>query len=218
MQRHHRRGSPAVTEHQPPPSASGTDARMADNDRQRLLDALRQVANQRDRTALARLAGYFAPRLLAFACQKTLDEQLAREIVQDTLLAIWHKAASFDQDKGSLTTWVYTIARNLCFDAGRRKLARITLVSADALYGQSQPPVDCRRRSGQPGARPPQDPAAALCAAAGPAPGGGPGLPRRIVPPGGRHPPRLADRHRQEPAATGIGEVGENRRQEGFRL
>ena len=139
MQGQHRRESTDVTENRPPPAANRPAAQLKEVDKQPQLDALSRVANHRDKAALARLADYYAPRLFAFACQKTADEQLAREIVQDTLLAIWHKAVTFDQDKGSLTTWIYTIARNLCFDAGRRKLARISLVSADALYDQTRP-------------------------------------------------------------------------------
>lgn len=96
--------------------------------------ALLAIANDRDKASLVILADYFSPRILSFALNKTGDPQLAMEIVQDTLLAIWKKASTFDEDRGSLVTWIYTIARNLCFDAGRKKRARPQLATADLLY------------------------------------------------------------------------------------
>ncbi|WP_199610681.1 sigma-70 family RNA polymerase sigma factor [Flocculibacter collagenilyticus] len=96
--------------------------------------AIIRVANHRDKKALAELADFFANRIFAFALTKVGDEQSAKEIVQDTLFAIWNKAATYNQDKGNVSTWVYTIARNLCFDLGRKRLSRPQLVNADVVY------------------------------------------------------------------------------------
>jgi len=44
----------------------------------------------------------------------------ADEIAQETLLAVWRKAAQFDPSSAGATAWIYTIARNLRIDAVRR--------------------------------------------------------------------------------------------------
>jgi len=46
--------------------------------------------------------------------------QLAEELAQETLLAVWRKAAAFDRAKAAPSTWIFTIARNLRIDAARR--------------------------------------------------------------------------------------------------
>ncbi|WP_051215924.1 sigma-70 family RNA polymerase sigma factor [Ferrimonas futtsuensis] len=108
----------------------------------RLAQAMTRVANHRDKQAYAELFRHFAGRVHAFCFTRLGDDQTAREVTQDTLLAVWQKAASFDLDKGNVSTWIYTIARNRCFDLGRQKLSRPTLVSADELYLEPTPVED----------------------------------------------------------------------------
>ncbi|WP_169307051.1 sigma-70 family RNA polymerase sigma factor [Ferrimonas sediminicola] len=109
---------------------------------QRLARAMTRVANNRDKQAYAELFRHFAGRVHAFCVARVGDDQTAREVTQDTLLAVWQKAASFDLDRGNVSTWIYTIARNRCFDLGRQKLARPTLVSADEIYVEPAPVED----------------------------------------------------------------------------
>lgn len=108
----------------------------------RLAQAMTRVANNRDKQAYAELFRHFAGRVHAFCFTRLGDDQTAREVTQDTMLAVWQKACSFDLDKGNVSTWVYTIARNRCFDLGRQKLSRPTLVSADELYLEPTPVED----------------------------------------------------------------------------
>ena len=49
-----------------------------------------------------------------------MDEQMAEEIVQETMVKIWRKASQFDPAKASATTWIYTIGRNLRIDMLRK--------------------------------------------------------------------------------------------------
>jgi len=48
------------------------------------------------------------------------DPETAEEIVQETMLSVWRKAHLFAESKGSFSTWVFTIARNLRIDKLRR--------------------------------------------------------------------------------------------------
>jgi RNA polymerase sigma-70 factor (ECF subfamily) len=50
------------------------------------------------------------------------DADTAEDIAQETLFAVWRKAHLFVEQKGSVATWVYTIARNLRIDRLRRQV------------------------------------------------------------------------------------------------
>ncbi|MCG9729345.1 sigma-70 family RNA polymerase sigma factor [Shewanella sp. Isolate13] len=85
-----------------------------------LTKSLSEVADNRDRQAYALLFSYFAPKILNFGNQKLANQGLATDLVQDTMTTVWTKAHLFNRDKGSITTWVFTIMRNRCFDMLRK--------------------------------------------------------------------------------------------------
>ena len=74
--------------------------------------------------ALANLYDRHADAIFAVARRLTSDRGVAEEVVQDTFLALWDRAESFDPLAGSLSAWLHTIARNRTVDrlraAGRR--------------------------------------------------------------------------------------------------
>ena len=78
------------------------------------------VALRRDRVAFAQLFRHFAPRVKAWMIRRGVAEGMADELAQETMLAVWRKAARFDVAKAGAATWIFTIARNLCTDALRR--------------------------------------------------------------------------------------------------
>ncbi|HEU4355668.1 MAG TPA: sigma-70 family RNA polymerase sigma factor [Actinomycetota bacterium] len=49
------------------------------------------------------------------------NREAAEELTQDVFLAAWRKAASFDPNRGRLSTWLMTIAHNLAVDRLRRE-------------------------------------------------------------------------------------------------
>jgi RNA polymerase sigma-70 factor, ECF subfamily len=81
---------------------------------------LQRVAVLRDRQAFAALFDLYAPRLKYFMMRKGANGELAEDLVQETMIAVWSKAALFTPERGSVTAWVYTIARNLRIDRLRR--------------------------------------------------------------------------------------------------
>jgi len=78
------------------------------------------IAQRGDRGAFAILFGHFAPRVKSYMLRLGAEPLLAEELAQETLLAVWRRAASFDPAKAAPSTWVFTIARNLRIDVARR--------------------------------------------------------------------------------------------------
>jgi RNA polymerase sigma-70 factor (ECF subfamily) len=74
----------------------------------------------KDRTAFAMLFARFAPRVKSYMLKLGATQAAAEELAQDTLLAVWRKAESYDPSRAGAAAWIFTIARNLRIDAARR--------------------------------------------------------------------------------------------------
>ena len=105
-----------------------------DEDVLRLL--LDQVARNLDRDAFAELFDRLAPRLKSFMMRKGANTELAEDMVQDTMIAVWTKAGLYQPDKGSVVAWIFTIARNLRIDRFRRD-AGVSFVDYEDFDGPS---------------------------------------------------------------------------------
>jgi len=85
-------------------------------------DALiERVARSADRAAFAELFRLFAPRLKSYLMRQGCDFALAEELMQETMVIVWRRAASFDRRRAGAATWLFTIARNKRIDALRRQ-------------------------------------------------------------------------------------------------
>lgn len=99
-----------------------------------LANDLAKIASGRCKKAFGRVFTYFAPRLKAFGYKQFGNEQLALELVQETLLTVWNKSHLYDPEKAAVSTWVYRVARNQSFDMMRRQAARPETLMADDLW------------------------------------------------------------------------------------
>lgn len=81
------------------------------------------VAKDRDQRAFRVLFNYFAPRIRALARGRGTHASTVEDVVQETFVNVWRKAHLFDPGKASVTTWIYTVARNASIDL-RRKMSR----------------------------------------------------------------------------------------------
>ena len=52
--------------------------------------------------------------------RKCSDTALAEEIMQETMVKVWRKAEQFNPEKASVSTWIFTIARNVRIDMLRK--------------------------------------------------------------------------------------------------
>ena len=86
-----------------------------------LEEMIEAIARDQSRAAFAGLFEHFAPRLKSYVMRLGADERAAEEVVQETMLMVWRKAASFDARLAAASTWVFTIARNKRIDRIRRE-------------------------------------------------------------------------------------------------
>ncbi|MFC7541013.1 sigma-70 family RNA polymerase sigma factor [Siccirubricoccus deserti] len=97
---------------------------------QDLAARIESLAQKRDRAAFEALFRHFAPRLKTYFLRSgTAGDAEADEMVQETMLLVWRKAALFDRRKAGATTWIFTIARNIRTDARRRSRSSPALLA-----------------------------------------------------------------------------------------
>jgi RNA polymerase sigma-70 factor (ECF subfamily) len=113
---------------------------------QRLIAA---VAQRHDRSAFLALFNHFAPRLKGYMRKLGTPEPLAEELAQDVMFTVWRKAESYDPAKSALSSWVFTIARNLRIDALRREQRRVIDPNEPSLTPPSAPLADALIQSAQ---------------------------------------------------------------------
>ncbi|MBW3763471.1 RNA polymerase sigma factor [Vibrio cholerae] len=109
--------------------------------RQEWLECMEKVKS-RDTQAFALVFSYYSPKLKQFVMKHVGSEQVALELVQETMSTVWQKASLFDGQKSSLATWIYTIARNLSYDLLRRQKGRDAYVLADDIWPEDYCPPD----------------------------------------------------------------------------
>ena len=86
--------------------------------RERLRDALVAVAGG-DRAAFESVYKATSAKLFG-VCLRILQKRSdAEDVLQETYVAIWHKAALFDPERASPITWLAMIARNKAIDRAR---------------------------------------------------------------------------------------------------
>jgi RNA polymerase sigma-70 factor (ECF subfamily) len=75
---------------------------------------------EKDASAFRALFATFFPKIQAMLIRQGADANTAEEIAQDTMFAVWRKTHQFSNDKGSVSAWIYAIARNLRIDRVRK--------------------------------------------------------------------------------------------------
>lgn len=89
---------------------------------------LAAVGSARDKGAFVTLFNHYAPRVKSWLLKAGEAPSAADEIVQNTFVSVWEKAAGFNPAKAAASTWIFSIARNKRIDA----LRRARFLSADA--------------------------------------------------------------------------------------
>lgn len=88
-------------------------------DPQQLRSWLNRAA-QRDAAAFRSLYDATSAKLFGFALRILGKRELAEEVMQESFVAIWHNAGSYQSHLAAPMTWMTTIVRNKAFDLLRR--------------------------------------------------------------------------------------------------
>lgn len=102
---------------------------------------LRRIAGG-DRDAFHDLFEAYYLRLSRFGARLLSDRQLVEEVVNDTMLVVWHKARSFNA-RSRVSTWIFGIAyrRAMSALAARQLRARVVDDFDGVIRDQSAPSV-----------------------------------------------------------------------------
>lgn len=74
-----------------------------------------------DQDAVAALYERFAGPVYGFGLNRLGDPLLAEDLVQTVMLRLWRHAARYEPTRGSVRTWVFSIARTAAIDLHRRR-------------------------------------------------------------------------------------------------
>ncbi len=88
-----------------------------------------------DARAFAQLVNRHRASVFQFVFRFVGQKQRAEDVVQETWLKVVRSSADY-QPKAKFTTWLYTIARNLCVDVARKENPRRHDASLDAPIGE----------------------------------------------------------------------------------
>jgi len=79
---------------------------------------------QSDSEALEALYERYGSTVLGVSVKIVGDQALAEDLLQETFWRVWKSAGTFQPERGTFTSWLFRIARNLAIDAYRRRNVR----------------------------------------------------------------------------------------------
>lgn len=100
---------------------------------------LLRVAHTRDQQSFKALFNHFGPLIKSYFTAKfpaQSSAQVMEELVQEVMLKVWQKAATYDSAKAAASTWIFTLARNTRIDMLRRhnKYANTTSLETEEVW------------------------------------------------------------------------------------
>tara|TARA_Y100000589_G_scaffold330831_1_gene381806 strand:- start:1157 stop:1780 length:624 start_codon:yes stop_codon:yes gene_type:complete len=91
------------------------------------------IGKNQDKLAFNSIFTYFAPRLKSFLVKAGSTDTQAEEVIQEVMIAVWTKSSTYDSNKSSVSTWIYTIARNKRIDKIRKEKRHFLTESDEGL-------------------------------------------------------------------------------------
>lgn len=85
--------------------------------------------SQADTTAYEALYERYGAIALGLALKITGDRSASEEVVQEAFWRLWRKADTFEEERGTFTSWFFRIARNLSIDMLRRGRSQMATAS-----------------------------------------------------------------------------------------
>lgn len=69
---------------------------------------------------LSEIIRTYSSTLYSFVRRFGFNDEETKDILQDTFIKIWKYSSTFEENKSSLKTWIFTITRNTLYDALRK--------------------------------------------------------------------------------------------------
>jgi RNA polymerase sigma-70 factor, ECF subfamily len=125
-----------------PSSASAPQSQKANRTSEE--DDLRLIASiaAGDSSALEQLYDRYGAVVYRVALRILKNRELAEDVVQEVFWRVWRRSASFANERGRVTQWLFGIAHNLCIDELRRMRARPAPVYEDVEHPVIQQLID----------------------------------------------------------------------------
>ncbi len=95
-----------------------------------------------DDAALTDVYDQYSSFVYGLAARVIGDHRAAEDVTQDVFVSIWERPESFDPSRGSLRTWLGTLAHRRAVDYVRREEARRRRSQREAARSVSAPDVD----------------------------------------------------------------------------
>ena len=92
--------------------------------------------------ALGEVYDQYASFVYGLALRVIGDARAAEDVSQDVFVGLWERPAAFDPERGSLRTWLGTLAHRRAVDYVRREEARRRRAERDAGYAVTAPDVE----------------------------------------------------------------------------
>jgi RNA polymerase sigma-70 factor (ECF subfamily) len=81
---------------------------------------------QGDMAALAMLYDRYAPTVLGITLKILQDRARAEDLLQETFWQVWQRASTYRPESGSVTGWLFQMARQLALESNGRGSAQMT--------------------------------------------------------------------------------------------
>jgi DNA-directed RNA polymerase specialized sigma24 family protein len=94
--------------------------------------ALAQRIGAKDARALEALYDRYGGLIFSLTLQLSGDRDAAAEVAQDVFVRLWTDAARYRADRGTLLSWLRTVAHHRTIDVLRRRRARPWVAGLDA--------------------------------------------------------------------------------------
>jgi RNA polymerase sigma factor (sigma-70 family) len=95
-----------------------------------------------DEGALNEIYAQFSSFVYGLALRVIGDARAAEDVSQDVFVAVWERPGAFDPDRGSLRTWLGTLAHRRAVDHVRREEARKRRAIKNAARPETTPDVE----------------------------------------------------------------------------
>lgn len=77
--------------------------------------------SEQDERAIEALHERYSGPLYSLAYQVTGGDRFAQDVVQEVFVAVWKNAGRFDPTRGSLSSWLFSLARHKAIDLVRKE-------------------------------------------------------------------------------------------------